>query len=83
MIVPSFIRFYHYTLTQAMSEYAVSFFSMVNSMYRIQSEEMLQGISVASYPHLEKNAARDLLDELRKAARGLHGIVQEVRSIKK
>jgi hypothetical protein len=80
MIIPQFLRFYQgYTGETVMREYAVRFFSLVNAMYRIQAEESLKLIeSIAT----AINGGDDVIAGLRKQARGIHGIVQEVRTIK-
>jgi 3-deoxy-D-arabino-heptulosonate 7-phosphate (DAHP) synthase len=83
MIVPQFLRFYSgYTIDSTMNEYAVTFFSLVNAMYRIQASEMLDQVHVNAIPNMEKQPADNALAELRKGARGIHGILEEVRIIK-
>lgn len=79
MIVPEFIRFYGYTAEQAMQELAVRFFSLVNSMYRIQANEALMTLNVTNAAF---SGDSGVVDQLKKQSRGLHGIVQEVRIVK-
>lgn len=81
MIVPQFIRFYGYTLAQTLDEYAVSFFSLVNSMYRIQARENIDGALRVSLGMSGKEG-QNTLHKLEKEAEGLHGILKEVRNVK-
>lgn len=81
MIVPQFIRFYGYTLAQTLDEYAVSFFSLVNSMYRIRAKENLDGALQVSLGMSGKDG-KETLNKLEKESQGLHGILQEVRNVK-
>lgn len=75
MIVPEFIRFYGYTVKQALNEYAKTFYSLVNSMYQIQASETIM-LAYAS------NANEELITGLRKQEKGISGIVQEVKIAK-
>ena len=76
MIVPEFIRFYGYTVEQTLSEYARTFFSLVNSMYQIQAKETL-------YNAYASNATQELIDGLRKQEKGIAGTVKEVKNARK
>ncbi|RLA58677.1 MAG: hypothetical protein DRR04_10400 [Gammaproteobacteria bacterium] len=83
MIVPQFLRFYGgYTIGAVLDEYAVVFFSLVNSMFRIQATESLARVQENAIPQMDQSDARRSIEELRKNARGISGIVNEVRTIK-
>lgn len=79
MMVPEFMRFYGYKAKDCLDEFAITFFSLVNSMYRIQANEALMNLSVTSAAF---SGDSNVQDQLRKQSRGLHGIVQEVRVVK-
>lgn len=80
MVVPQFLRFYNgYTLASVLSEFAVAFFSLVNSMYRIRAQETLDGINQVAVGF---SGHPETVSRLQKAADGIHGIVQEARVIK-
>lgn len=80
MVLAEFMRFYHYSVDEAMELYAVTFFALVNSMYQIQAKEMINDIkSVASAMSKDPQS---VIDKLEKSANGLHGIIQEVKNIK-
>lgn len=81
MMIPEFMRFYGYTLTQVLDEYAISFFSLINSMYRLQAREQIRDIVSVSAGMAGKDG-QNTVDELKKQERGLHGVVEEVRTIK-
>ncbi len=81
MIVPQFIRFYGYSLADTLDEFAVAFFSLVNSMYRIRARENLDGALQVSLGMSGKEG-RETLKRLEKESQGLHGILQEVRNVK-
>lgn len=81
MMIPEFMRFYSYTLTQVLNEYAVSFFSLVNSMYRLLAREQIRDIVSVSAGMAGKDG-QSTIDELKKQERGLHGVVEEVRVAK-
>ena len=84
MIAPQFLRFYGgYTRESMMSEFAITFFSFVNSMYRLEASEkidLIEGIAIGNAEPKDRSTA---ISALQKSAMGLHGIVKEVRNIKK
>lgn len=82
MMIPEFIRFYGYTTQQVLGEYAVTFFSLINSMYRLKAKEALMDITTISSGMAGKEG-QSVINELKKQERGLHGIVEEVRTVKK
>jgi hypothetical protein len=82
MIIPEFMRFYGVTAEKALSDYAVRFFSLANSMYRLQAREDLMLITVMSSALSGGSEAQTVIDELKKKEKGLHGILEEVRIIK-
>lgn len=83
MIVPRFLRFYGgYTAQSVLNEYAVSFFSLVNSMFRLQAQELLDSITANTVASHGGQEAQAILKNLQQKTEGLHGIVQEVRNIK-
>lgn len=83
MIVPQFLRFYSgYTAQSALSEYARVFFTLVNSMFRLQAQEMLANITSTSVGFNSGKEAQSVISKLEKESKGLSGIVREVRVIK-
>lgn len=83
MILPQFIRFYGYTAEQAFDTLARTFFALVNSMYQLQADERLSRITDSSVAFSGGEQGDKIVSELTKQSKGLHGIVQEVRNIKK
>lgn len=83
MMLPEFMRFYKYTASQTLDEFAVTFFALLNSMHRLQAREAIQTIAYNSAAFSGGKEASSIMDNLKKQEKGLHGIVQEVRSIKK
>lgn len=81
MIIPQFIRFYGYSLADTLNEYAVAFFSLVNSMYRMKAQENIDGALRVAIGTSGK-AGQSALKQLEKEAEGLHGIIKEVRHVK-
>lgn len=81
MIVPQFIRFYGYTLNQTMSEFAVSFFSLVNSMYRIEANERLNGILEVSAGMAGKEA-REVIGKLEDQSQGANKYIDQAKVLK-
>jgi len=81
-MLPQFIRFYGYTAQQALDEYAVRFFSLVNYMRRLEATELLNELSILSSAFAGGKEARPLVEQLKKQAKGVQGIVQEVRNVK-
>jgi hypothetical protein len=82
MMIPEFMRFYSYSVANAMDEFAVTFFSLINCMYRLQAKETMNDVVAVSTAMAGKEAS-SVMDELKKQERGLAGIVDEVRVIKK
>lgn len=84
MILPRFLHFYPgYTAQSALDEYVITFFSLVNAMFRLEARYAMDRIVENSVPHADKGYGTKVMDELKKQAKGLHGILQEVRTIKK
>jgi hypothetical protein len=81
MMIPEFMRFYGYTAKQTLGEYAITFFSLVNSMYRLQAREQLRQI-VAVSAGMNGKESQSTISEIEKQEKGLHGIVQEIRNVK-
>lgn len=79
MIVPEFIRFYGYSLDKTLDEKAKVFFSLVNSMYRIQASETLNLSAGVAVGMGDKDIQKKLVDK----TGGLSKIIKEVRSIKR
>ena len=79
MVMPEFMRFYSYTASEALYEYAQTFFSLLNSMYRLQAKESMRDITNASAAF---SGEKSVIKELEKQERGKHGLVQEVRVVK-
>lgn len=81
MIVPQFIRFYGYNLADTFNEYAVSFFSLVNSMYRLQASERLNGILEVATGMAGKDG-KATVSKLEEQAEGMNKYLREVRNLK-
>jgi hypothetical protein len=83
MMFADFIHFYGYTADKALSEYAKRFFSLANSMYRIKGLDNINNLVIASNATSGGSNAEKLMTEFKKQAKGNHGILEEVRIIKK
>lgn len=81
MLVPEFIRFYGYTRAQTLSEYAISFFALVNAMYQLKAKERLDGILEVS-TGMAGDKGRSTVTKLQDQADGLDKVLREVRNIK-
>lgn len=75
MHIAEFIRFYNYTIEQALNEYAKTFYSLLNDMYRIQATETLNMVYA-------NNATEELINKLQKQEAGISGIVKEVKIVR-
>lgn len=82
-MIPEFMRFYQYTTSDVLDEVAKTFFALVNAMYRIQAKESLESIQNASVAFSGGSEADNVISGLKKQHRGISGIVEEVRNIKK
>lgn len=80
MMVPEFIRFYSYSASQVLDEYAVRFFSLVNSMYQLKASESLESVMQVS---TGMNGNKEYLSALQKQQKGIAGIVEEVRVVER
>lgn len=80
-MIPEFARFYSYTVAQIMDEHAITFFTLVNTMYRLKAKETLTQVAAIN-AGTSGDSSNPLLDDLKKQERGIHGIVEEVRNIK-
>lgn len=79
-MIPQFMRFYSYTMTEVMDEYARTFFTLINSMFEIEAREMLDDIAVVSVPNSKDG--NKVVEELQKRRKGLGGIIEEVKVAK-
>lgn len=82
MMIPHYMRFYGQSVSQALSEYAVTFFSLINAMYRIQARENMSDLTIINAATNGGDNANKVVSELRKQEAGLTGIIKEVRNIK-
>jgi hypothetical protein len=82
MMIPEYVRFYGGSVSDCLNEYARTFFSMVGAMNRIKADEMLTDITSVGAGMSGKDAS-GLVDQLKQQSKGLSGIVEEVRLVKK
>jgi cytoplasmic iron level regulating protein YaaA (DUF328/UPF0246 family) len=80
-MIPRFARFYGYTVNDILNEYAIVFFSLVNSMYEIIATEMLNDITVVGAVN-SKDGGHSIISNLQKQVKGLGAIVEEVKIAK-
>lgn len=83
MMFPEFVRFYGYTAEEALNEYAKRFFSLINSMFRLQAKEQLSTLAITSNAYNGGKEAQNLAKKLEDQSRGNQKILEEVRVIKK
>jgi hypothetical protein len=83
MMFPEFMTFYHYTAEQALAEYAKRFFSLLNSMYRIQAKEQYDDLMISSTAYSGGKEAESLAKKLQDRSKGNQKILEEVRIIKR
>lgn len=77
MTIPEFLRFYNgYTAQSLMQEYLQTFYALVNDMFRLRAMEVID-LAIANNPNQEALAG------LQKQAKGISGIVKEVKIAKK
>jgi hypothetical protein len=81
MMIPQFVRFYGYTLADTFNEYAVSFFSLVNSMYRLQARERLDGILEVAIGMAGKEG-KSTISKLEEQAEGLNKYIREAKVVR-
>ncbi len=72
------MRFYGYSASSTLDEYARTFFGLLNQMFSIQAEEALTNINTTSAAMSGKDG-QSVIDGYKKQAGGLHSIVQETR----
>lgn len=66
-----------------MSEYARTFFALTNSMYRLRASEKIDLIENVAIGNADTKDRNNAIDALLKKAKGLHGILQEVKTVKR
>lgn len=82
MMIPEYMRFYGQSPNQVLSEYAITFFALCDSMYRIQAKEILNEILAVS-SGMNGDESKSVVDDLRKQSRGMRGIVDEVKGLER
>jgi hypothetical protein len=65
----------------AMAMPAKTFFSMCNSMMRLEPQETLIAAHAHRIARMDGKDAEKAVNQLEKSARGLHGIIEEIRNI--
>jgi len=83
MMFPEFISYYGYTAEQALQEYAKRFFSLLNSMFRLQAKAQLTELAIISNAHNGGKEAQSLAKKLTDQSLGNQKILEEVRNIKR
>lgn len=82
MIIPRFMRFYSYKTDEVLNEYAVTFFALLNDMFRIKADELLDLATIGALPHLEPNESKKILEHLERTSKGLRGLINEAKVLK-
>jgi hypothetical protein len=83
MALPQFLHFYPgYTLDSLLNEYAIRVLTLINSMHRIKSSELIDSISAVAVGGAEPIQREDVINKLEKSSRGIEGILEEVRVIR-
>lgn len=78
-MIPEYMHFYKYSVSDVLNEYAQTFFSLVNSMFEIHARELLDNITVTAASN-EKSGS--IINELIKRQKGLGAIIEEVKVAK-
>ena len=78
-MIPEAMRFYSQSLDEILLMKAVSFFSLMNMMYRLQAEESMRQVANVNAGF---SGGKDYMNDLQKQSKGIHGIVEEVRTVK-
>lgn len=82
MMIPEYIRFYGGDVTSVLSTYAVTFFALLNAMYSLKAKELLDALYMTSNAFAGKDGA-SYEEALKTQIKGISGVVNEVRSIKR
>jgi hypothetical protein len=80
-MIPEYIRFYGGTLESVLNMYTRTFFAMINSMLEIQAKEHLEYMTISAA--IQSKDGKKVVDTLLKQQKGLRGIVDEVKIVKK
>jgi hypothetical protein len=81
-MIPEYIRFYGGTPASVLHEYARTYFAMLNQMYSLKAKELLDLLYMTNTATSSTNPD-SYVDGLKKQSRGIGGIVNEIRNIKK
>ena len=79
-MIPEYMRFYKYTVSDVLNEYARTFFSLVNSMFEIHAREMLDDITISTASNSKDG--NTIVSELIKRQKGLGAVIEEVKIAK-
>lgn len=82
MIIPEFIRFYNYSVEETLKLPARLFYTLVNSMYRLQAKEMLSNVQSTS---IGMGGDKDgtYINHITKQLKGKDGLLREVKVVKR
>ena len=82
MMIPEYIRYYGGSVDSVLATYARTFFAMLNAMYSLKAKELLDALYMTSNAFAGKEG-QSYEDALKKQIKGISGIVEEVRVIKR
>jgi hypothetical protein len=82
MMIPEYIRFYGGDVQTTLDMLARTFFAMLNAMYSIKARELLDLLYMTNNAFAgDKSSSYE--EALKKQIKGIAGIVEEVRIVKK
>lgn len=82
MMIPEYIRFYGGTPESVLATYARTFFAMLNAMYSLKAKELLDALYMTSNAFAGKEG-QEYEQSLKTQIKGISGIVDEVRVVRK
>lgn len=81
-MIAEFMTYYHYSLDQTLMMYAVSFYALLASMYRLKAVETQEKAYMIAVAFAGGDSFKEYIEHLDKQAKGAQGLLDEVRVVR-
>lgn len=82
MMVAEFMNYYHYKLDDVLNMYALAFFALLASMYRLNGVKAQEVAYTMAVAQSGGKVYKEFIEAMEKQAKGARGILDEIRVIR-
>lgn len=81
-MIPEFMRFYRYSLADVLDMYAVSFFALMNSYYKLYALERMARITDVAVSQSDSQDANSIREGLERQSKGVDDILRQAKVLR-